>query len=244
MHCPGGGGGVYRTPGRGAPCHGAVGTVLLGDGLAWMMPSPSQPRTSRGPVPVSRRGTGAAHARGAPAAAPRPRGARPLAELREGRGPPWWRGRCGRCWRRCGRAGASCRRAGTCTLTSSSRHPRSWQVRRAPGTGRPREGSRGRGAARPRAPCPAPAGVPRGSRSVTPRVPQTRHKRSRRAGRVGGWVGSCSVLPTASGASSHITVTRFSVLRKNEWYTPKNVKVDTSVKSLGAVLYCDAFYTK
>uniref|UniRef100_A0A8B9CCK1 Nuclear cap-binding protein subunit 2 n=4 Tax=Anseriformes TaxID=8826 RepID=A0A8B9CCK1_9AVES len=49
-------------------------------------------------------------------------------------GPPaggpvarWRRGGCGRCWRRCGRAGACCHRPVTCTPTSSSSHPKSWQ---------------------------------------------------------------------------------------------------------------------
>lgn len=126
------------------------------------------------------RAGGVAHARRAPAAAPRPRAARPLVAHREGPGPPWWRGRCGRCWRRCGRAGASCRRAGTCIPTSSSRHPRSWQVRRAPGTGWPRAGSRGREAARARAPRPAsPAG------RAFPRDPALPHGQSRKPGRTG-----------------------------------------------------------
>ncbi|KAF4801785.1 hypothetical protein TURU_031094 [Turdus rufiventris] len=48
----------------------------------------------------------------------------------------------------------------------------------------------------------------------------------------------------ASGASNHITITGYSMLCGNEWYTPKNVKVDTSFKSLGAALYCDTSYTK
>lgn len=84
---------------------------------------------------------------------------------------------------------------------------------------------------------------------VFPRGPALPHGQSRKpSGRgsagMAGWVGSCSVLATASGAWNHSTVTGFWMLCENEWDAPKNAKVDTSFKSLGAALYCDTPYAK
>lgn len=96
---------------------------------------------------------------------------RPLAA--GGAGPTWRRGGCGRSWLRCGRGGACCRRPATCTPTSSSSRPRSWQVTRREG-----RGQRGAGGAGARcSPRAATAALPSSPR-FRPAAPEPRPRGS------------------------------------------------------------------